>query len=66
MYNRKSFKKILDDNQINYLNNYYTTINKIPKRKEKLKISSEIKMDPILLNRWFQAKRNKEKYDTKK
>jgi hypothetical protein len=61
---RNAFKYIFSNAQIYALEEYFK-INKIPKRKEKLQLAENIDADPIHLNKWFQAKRNRErKYNT--
>lgn len=54
-------KNILTLDQINFLNSYFFNITKIPKTKEKKQIALDIELSPFLVNKWFQAKRNKEK-----
>ena len=62
MYERKKFKDCLEDEQLEKLENYFYGKTKKPTRQEKITMSIDIRISPILLNRWFQAKRNKEKY----
>jgi len=61
MYYRLSFKNILNDNQLCILEDYFSRISKLPIRKEKIKLANDLKIDPVILNKWFQARRNKEK-----
>ena len=58
---RRSFKKNLSDEQVNALEHYFSTVDRMPKRKAKLQLSEQLKIDPAILNRWFQTKRNKTK-----
>ena len=60
---RKSFKILLNDELRTVLEHYYTNVKKKPERKDKTELSVKYKIDPCLLNRWFQSRRNK---DTKK
>ena len=59
-YHRRTFKSLLTKEQIDVLERYYL-INKLPIRNEKIKLSTELDIDPKLLNKWFQSKRNKER-----
>jgi hypothetical protein len=46
-----------------FLSNYFKTISRLPKRKEKLEISTKLDVNPLIINKWFQTQRNREKYD---
>ena len=56
----RSFKKILSSKQLDILESYYTFVSKMPKRHEKTTLGLLYEMDPILINKWFQAKRARE------
>ena len=59
-------KKIINSQQLHVLETYYNKNNRLPRRKEKLEIANQLNLSGIIINKWFQAKRNKEKYLEKK
>lgn len=63
---RKTFKALLTKDQVYALEKYYNEKEKMPRRLAKLQLAKQYNMDPILLNRWFQSRRNKEKTILKK
>jgi hypothetical protein len=63
---RKSFKNQLTEEQINALELYYTKVNPLPRHKAKVELAKVHKIDPYLLNKWFQSRRNKDKAGKKK
>lgn len=66
MSGRKTFKQLLSEKQLDMLENYFIKVNQLPKRKDKLQLAKESGVDPFVLNRWFQARRNKDKIALRK
>jgi len=62
---RVTFKSILSADQLWELEVHYNLENKIPRRREKLELCKKLNIEPIILNKWFQAKRNKDKKEEK-
>ena len=57
---RKTFKKTLSSYQLEALENFYQNFNKLPRHKAKLELADRYDIDKFVLNKWFQARRNKD------
>ena len=57
---RKCFKNILSEEQRNGLERYFVKVKQKPLRKEKIELAERLGISPYDLNKWFQARRNKE------
>ena len=54
------FNKQLSIDQIQQMEAFYQKQSK-PLRKKKLELAKRCNIDPFVLNKWFQARRNKDK-----
>lgn len=61
MSERNFFKFLLSDSQLKSIEEYFQ-VKQMPNRREKLDLSQVLDIDPFTLNKWFQSRRNKEKY----
>lgn len=57
---RKTFKKTLSSYQLDALENFYLKVEKLPRHKAKLELADRYDIDKFVLNKWFQARRNKD------
>lgn len=57
---RKSFKDLLTEEQLNALETYYSKVNPLPRHKAKIELAKLHNIDGILLNKWFQSRRNRD------
>ena len=55
-----------DAHQIKALEHYYNHIKMKPVRAEKTELALKYNIDPVELNKWFQARRNKDKNKKRK
>lgn len=58
---RPTFWDDISDTQCVTLEAYYSTVSKLPNRQQKLDLARQINLDALILNRWFQAHRNRDK-----
>ncbi|RKO94685.1 hypothetical protein BDK51DRAFT_33400 [Blyttiomyces helicus] len=63
---RKNFNKLLTNEQVDSLQNYYSTVEKMPRRAAKTELSKLYGIEAVLITKWFQSRRNKDKAALKK
>lgn len=63
---RKSFKSLFTPQQLQGLEEYFTKINILPRRKERHELAQRLSIEPVKVAKWFQSRRTKERTTIKK